>query len=131
MIPDVNIAVLGPVGVVAIGAMAVLLGEVLLSRAKSFLGREINASLIGSVLAGIAVFSLANHWQAMTKEHPSEVFNPANPLFQLDPFSALVTARSPSGSFATVSARNTSAAWMSWSWVRTPPPATPELRNMP
>ncbi len=95
MIPQLNISVLGPVGVVAIGAMAVLLGEVLLSRVKTILGRDVNASLIGSVLAFIAVISLgcsflmACQWFSTGT---SEVFNPSNPMFQLDPFSALVTA---------------------------------------
>ena len=95
MIPQVNLSVLAPVGFVAIGAMAVLLGEVLLSRAKTFLGREVNASLVGSVLAGIAVLSLGLAFAVACQAFAagtSEVFNPSNPMFQLDRFSALVIA---------------------------------------
>ncbi|MBW1689082.1 MAG: NADH-quinone oxidoreductase subunit N, partial [Deltaproteobacteria bacterium] len=72
-----------------------LLGEVLLSRMKTILGREVNTSLIGSVLAFVAVISLgcsflmACQWFS---DGTSEVFNPSNPIFQLDPFAALVTA---------------------------------------
>jgi len=37
--PEIDLSVLAPIGFVAIGAMVVLVGEVLLSRARAFLGR--------------------------------------------------------------------------------------------
>lgn len=95
MIPEsVFSVVLAPIGFVAIGAMLVLLGEVLLSRTKSFLGRPWNARLIGSVLAGVAMFSLllalfvSSQWFATGDV---QVFNPQHPLLQLDRFSALAS----------------------------------------
>ena len=48
--PDINLAVLAPIAFVAIGAMVVLMGEVFLSRADTFLGREVTESFIGTVL---------------------------------------------------------------------------------
>jgi NADH-quinone oxidoreductase subunit N len=95
VIPEVNLSVLAPVGFVGIGAMLVLLGEVLLSRAKTFLGREVNDSLVGSVLAGIAVLSLLLAFVVACQAFAagtSEVFNPSHPLYQLDRFSALLIA---------------------------------------
>jgi len=95
VIPQVNLSVLAPVGFVAIGAMAVLVGEVLLSRAKTFLGREVNASLIGGVLAGIAVVALGLACMVACQAFAAgttEVFNASRPMFQLDRFSALATA---------------------------------------
>ena len=96
MIPEtIFIAVLAPIGFVAIGAMLVLLGEVLLSRSKSFLGRPWNARLVGSVLAGVAMFSLllaffvSSQWFASGE---AQVFNPQHPLLQFDRFSALASA---------------------------------------
>jgi NADH-quinone oxidoreductase subunit N len=93
--PDLNLSVLGPIAVVGAGAMAVLAGEVLLSRAHTFLGRVVNASYIGSLLAIVAMGSLAVATYmaaAFAASGGSTAFNPHNPMFQLDPFSALVTA---------------------------------------
>ncbi|MGI9591947.1 MAG: NADH-quinone oxidoreductase subunit N, partial [Myxococcota bacterium] len=95
MSPEViHISVLGPIGFVAIGSMVVLLGEVLLSRSGSFLGREVDTRFIGSFLALVAGASLllslglACQWFV---SGASLAFNPSNPLIQLDGFSALIT----------------------------------------
>jgi len=96
VIPEtIFVAVLAPIGFAAIGAMLVLLGEVLLSRSQSFLGRPWNARLVGSVLAGVSMLSLllglfvSIQWFA---SGDVQVFNPAHPLLQLDRFSALASA---------------------------------------
>ena len=61
MTPEiVHLSVLAPIGFVAIGSMIVLMGEVGLSRAKTFLGREVDARFIGSMLALIASFCAPN-----------------------------------------------------------------------
>ena len=93
--PILDFSVLAPIGFVAIGAMLVLIGEVLLSRRKTFLGRQVTEAWIGSVLAMIAMF-----WLVLTlyvacvtfAAGTSGVFNPDHPMVQLDPFAALVTA---------------------------------------
>jgi len=93
--PDVNFSVLAPIGFVAIGAMLVLLGEVFLSRAKTFLGREVTDAWIGSVLAFVSMAALALAFYAATVSFAggqSEVFNPDRGMYQLDRFSSLVTA---------------------------------------
>ena len=92
--PDLNLSVLGPIVAVAIGSMVVLVGEVLLSRARTFLGRPITESYIGGLLASVTVFFLllATYMAVgYARGGGSAVFNPDNPMFQLDPFSALIT----------------------------------------
>ena len=93
--PDLNLEVVAPIGFTAIGAMLVLLGEVLLSRRETFLGRQVTESLIGSLLGLTAIFWLALAcFVALSAfvSGTSEVFNPDNPLLRLDPFSALISA---------------------------------------
>ena len=93
--PQLNLSVIGPVAVVGVGAMFVLLGEVLLSGRKSFLGRKLTESYIGSVLAGISILSLgiATYMAgAVAASGTAQPFDVGHPMFQLDPFSALVTA---------------------------------------
>ncbi len=93
--PILDFSVLAPIGFVAIGAMLVLIGEVVLSRRKTFLGRQVTEAWIGSVLAMIAMF-----WLVLTlyvacvtfAAGTSGVFNHDHPMVQLDPFAALVTA---------------------------------------
>ena len=93
--PDLNLSVVGPIAWVGIGAMVVLLGEVLLSRAGKIMGRPITTSAVGSVLAAISIISLLFAAYMATGHAASGLslaFNPDNPMFQLDRFSALVTA---------------------------------------
>ena len=93
--PELNFSVLAPIGFVAAGAMLVLLGEVLLSRRKSVLGRRATDTWIGSLLAMLSIASLLLAlyvaWGAFLGGD-SVVFDPGNPTFQLDRFSALITA---------------------------------------
>jgi NADH-quinone oxidoreductase subunit N len=92
--PDLDFSVVGPLVFVGVGAMLVLLGEVLLSRAKSFLGRAVTPSLVGSVLAITAIFFLALAAYMAIAHAVSGVaapFDPARPSFVLDRFSGLVS----------------------------------------
>jgi len=93
--PEVSLIVLAPIGFAAAGSMAVLMGEVLLSRAKSLFGRELTESYIGSLLAVLAMLALGLALYAAASwfgRGASDVFNPDNPLMRLDPYSAFVTA---------------------------------------
>ena len=56
--PEINLEVIAPIAFVGIGAMVVLMGEVFLSRAETFLGREVTESFIGTLLAITAMFFL-------------------------------------------------------------------------
>jgi NADH-quinone oxidoreductase subunit N len=94
-IPEVDLSVLAPIGFVAIGAMVVLVGEILLSRARTFMGRPMTESYIGTSLAGAAVFFLALAFYVAAVAFAtgdSAVFLAANPMFQLDRFSSFITA---------------------------------------
>jgi NADH-quinone oxidoreductase subunit N len=93
--PELNLSVIGPVAAVGTGAMCVLVGEVTLSRAKTFLGRRVSGSYIGVVLAGVSIFSLllATLMAAEAARSGTALpFDVDHPMFQLDPFSAFVTA---------------------------------------
>ncbi len=52
--PRLDLAAIAPIAFTGIGALVVLLGEVWLSRRKSFLGREVTEVWIGTVLALVA-----------------------------------------------------------------------------
>ena len=94
MTPQIDISVLAPIGFLAIAAMAVLMGEVLLTRAKTVMGRPVDERFIGTALAGTSIlFLIAALYTCVSKFAGGavEVFNPANPLFQMDRFSALVS----------------------------------------
>lgn len=92
--PQLDFAPVAAVAVLGIGAMGVLLGEVLLSGAPSVLGRRVTPSVVGTLLAfaSMLVLVLALSISAAAfSTGESAVFNPDNPLFRLDPFSALVS----------------------------------------
>ena len=94
-VPDLNFSAFLPIALVAIGSMVILMGEVLLSRADTVLGREVTESFIGTVLAATAIFFLALTLWASGFAFAGggvQVFNPDHPMYQLDPFSSLVTA---------------------------------------
>ncbi len=94
-VAQINLSVVAPVLFVAIGAMLVLIGEVLLSRRETVLGRPATDAWIGSVLAANTMFWLALAIYASIDAYANgavEVFNSANAMFQLDRFSALMTA---------------------------------------
>jgi NADH-quinone oxidoreductase subunit N len=93
--PTVDLTVLAPVGFAAIGAMVVLVGEVILSRAETFLGRPVSESYVGSLLSFTSMFFLALSFYvaaAAFASGSSDVFLAANPMYQLDRFSSLATA---------------------------------------
>jgi len=93
--PTVDLSVLAPVGFVAIGAMVVLVGEVLLSRTRTLLGRTLSESYIGTLLSfGAMVFLALSFWVSIVafESGSSGVFLAANPMFQLDRFSSLASA---------------------------------------
>ncbi len=92
---QLNFSVLAPVGFTAIGSLLVLMGEVLLSRRKTFYGRQVTEAWIGSVLAFTAAIFLALAFYVSGSTFlsgTSQVFNPANPMMRLDAFSSLATA---------------------------------------
>ena len=91
MTPPLDASALAPMGFVALGAVFTLLGEIVLSRRATFLGRPVTDIWIGTVLAmvsalflGLAVYAagFAFYSQADT------AFNLANPMIRLDRFSA-------------------------------------------
>ena len=95
-LPNVQPSALVPIGLVAVGAMLVLMGEVFLSRAKTFFGREVTESFIGTVLAVTAIvfLALALYITGMTfASGEMLVFNLDHSMYQLDRFSSLMTAR--------------------------------------
>jgi len=94
-LPDLNPSALMPIILVAIGAMAILMGEVLLSRADTVLGRKVTEPFIGTVLAATAIvfLALALWFSAFAFAGGGvQVFNPDNPMYQLDSFSSLIIA---------------------------------------
>jgi NADH-quinone oxidoreductase subunit N len=93
--PTVDLSVLAPVGFAAIGAMVVLVGEVMLSRAQTFLGRPVSEPYVGTVLSFTAMIFLALSLYvavAAFASGSSDVFLAANPMYQLDRFSSFMTA---------------------------------------
>jgi len=93
--PELDATAVGPLVAVSVGAMVVLLGEVFLSRAGTFLGRKVTAAYIGSVLAAVSMLFLGiAAYMAIAHAAGGEtrVFNPGHPMFRLDPFSSLMTA---------------------------------------
>ncbi|MCH8132212.1 MAG: hypothetical protein IIA30_06645, partial [Myxococcales bacterium] len=93
MTPTVNIGVLAPVIWVACGSMVILLGEVFLSRMGILAGKPLTPARIGSVLGFFSVATLAialGTASAAFSSGVTESFNPANPMFQLDPFSSFM-----------------------------------------
>jgi NADH-quinone oxidoreductase subunit N len=94
-IPELNLFVVVPLLVVALGSMAVLIGEIALSRAHSIQGRRVTDTLIGSALGLTSIFFLAlSCWVSLRAFDGGgiEEFDPLRPIFQLDPFSSFVSA---------------------------------------
>ncbi len=85
--PNVDLGAVGPVILVAIGAMLVLVTEVLLAGRESFLGRRVSKAWLGSVLAVVSSFFLALSlivaWQSFLVGDAA-VFNPDQPMVRLD-----------------------------------------------
>jgi len=87
--PELDLSVIGPVASVGIGAMLVLLLEVLLSRMKS-----VGDHRIGVYVCSVSVFALfvaACMAAVAFAGGEARAFDPAHPLYQLDRFSSLVS----------------------------------------
>ena len=80
--PDLNLAVLLPIVLVAIGSLATLMGAVLLSRADTVLGREVTESFIGTVLAATAIFFFALTLYASGWRSPAAVYRSSTPTIR-------------------------------------------------
>jgi len=94
-IPDLNLFALVPLALVAVGSMAVLIGEVALSRARAIQGRKVTEALIGSALGLTSIFFLALSCSVSIRAFGMggiEEFDPVRQIFQLDPFSSFVSA---------------------------------------
>jgi NADH-quinone oxidoreductase subunit N len=100
--PQLDLAAAAPIGFVGIGAVVVLLAEVLLSRRRSFLGRPVTDVWVGTVLAlisalflGLAVYAAA---AAFATGAPLD-FQTGDPVIRLDRFSAYAIALLAVGAF--------------------------------
>lgn len=94
-VPDLHLAVLGPIAWLGIGAMLILMLEVFLSRAGSESGDRPSDSKIGSYIVAAAIVTLlfALYMACVAfAGGDTATFNPSNVMFQLDPFSSFVTA---------------------------------------
>jgi NADH-quinone oxidoreductase subunit N len=93
--PVLDFSVVGPISMVGIGALFVLVGEVLLSRVHTFMSRAMTPAFIGSILALSAMFWLAvaaiMSVQQVGSGEPL-AFNAANPMLRVDGYSAAVTS---------------------------------------
>ncbi len=93
--PEINMSVLAPIGFVGVGAMVVLMLEVFLSRKKTIVGRTVTEAWIGSVLGFVAIVFLALAFYVSVMSFlagGAQVFNVSNAMFQMDRFSALISA---------------------------------------
>jgi NADH-quinone oxidoreductase subunit N len=88
--PVLNLSVVGPLVWVSIGAMLVLLGEVLLSRAKGMTPHTVNIALAGTAIFTLAIATYMGFSHAASGV--ATPFSESRNLFVLDRFSALITA---------------------------------------
>ncbi len=93
--PRLDLAAIAPIAFTGLGALTVLLGEVWLSRRKTFLGREVTEVWIGTVLAmlsavflGLAIYAAG----ATFAGGASITFDIDNPMLRLDTLAAYATA---------------------------------------
>jgi NADH-quinone oxidoreductase subunit N len=89
--PELNYGAIAPIAFCGVGAMVVLLGEVLLSGCRTVLGRPVTEAWLGSMLALVSVFflllALATSWQAF-QVGTSLPFEPGRPTLLLDPLAS-------------------------------------------
>ncbi len=87
MSPEIHLGAVGPTLLVGVGAMLVLVAEVMLSGRESFLGRRVTGAWLGSMLAVISSFflilALIVAWQTFVVGS-AQVFNPSHPMVRLD-----------------------------------------------
>jgi NADH-quinone oxidoreductase subunit N len=87
--PDLNLAAVLPLLLVSVGALVVLVGEIFFAGRQTFLGRAVTREWIGSVLAMVSALFLGAVVVLACQNFiigSSIVFNPENPLIQLDRF---------------------------------------------
>ena len=92
--PLLEPAVVGPLVMVSVGALMVLMGEVLLSRAHTFMSRAVTPSYIGVLLATLTLLFLgvAGVLTLQQATWPDPVaFNPANPMLIADALSSVLS----------------------------------------
>jgi NADH:ubiquinone oxidoreductase subunit 2 (subunit N) len=92
--PRLDLAAIAPIAFTAIGALIVLLGEVWLSKRKTFLGRAVTEVWVGTVLALVAALALglAIYAAAATFASGASItFDIDNPMLRLDTFAAYAT----------------------------------------
>jgi NADH-quinone oxidoreductase subunit N len=93
--PQLDLSAIAPIAFTGIGAVVVMLGEVLLSRRRTFLGQLVSDVWIGSLLAvvavaflGLAIYSAgAVYWSGASLS-----FQAGSVVARLDRFSAFFTA---------------------------------------
>ncbi len=92
--PQIDLSAVAPIGFTALGALVVLMAEVILSRRQHLLGRPVTDVWIGTLLAtvsmlflGLAVYTAGQAFLMDTQA----VFNASRPMLQLDRLSAFVT----------------------------------------
>jgi NADH-quinone oxidoreductase subunit N len=88
--PLLEPAVIGPLALVGVGALVVLVGEVVLSHAHTFMSRAVTPSYLGVLLAALTSFFLcvAGVLALQQASWPEPVaFNPLNAMFMADGFS--------------------------------------------
>jgi len=91
-VPDLNLAVVGPIAWLGMGAMLILMLEVFLSRGASKGSEGLSDSKIGSYVVATAIVTLLGAlYMACVAFAGGETvaFNPNHVLFQLDPFSSV------------------------------------------
>ena len=87
--------VVAPLVLVALGALLVLVGEVLLSRTHTFMSRAVTPSYVGVLLAALTTVALGIAGVVAVQQAgwPEPVaFNPGNAMFVADAFSGTVSA---------------------------------------
>jgi NADH-quinone oxidoreductase subunit N len=93
--PEISPSVLAPIGFTAIGAMAVLVEDALLTGRPSLMGRPVTPAYSGTLIAftAVAFLSLALYVTAVAFASGEPlVFQLANPMFQQDSFGSFVSA---------------------------------------
>jgi NADH-quinone oxidoreductase subunit N len=93
--PVLDFTAVAPLLVIGIGALVVLVGEILVSGRKTLLGRKVTKEFSGSILALVSAFFLALVVAIACMEFVeggAAVFNPANPMIRFDRLASFATA---------------------------------------
>ncbi len=93
--PQLDFAAVAPLLLIGIGALVVLVGEILIAGRPTLLGRTVTKEFSGSILALVSSFFLALVVAVACMEFAegsASVFNPANPMIRLDRLASFATA---------------------------------------